>query len=211
MSMRTSKWVRVGAILGAAIVLWSAAPAEAREREPRRVRAEDMGVDSSRANVPWRAEKLGDGSIRVVFGGIDNVPMDSTTTEYATDTPEGSAVSAAASWSCNMFQGQYTTVRDGSYLRGVAHVDCTGASSHRVNWQFMRSSWSGYRAYTNFAYGGWVSDVHNASTKYAYCGSGGTYDYKLRYWSDVNVGGTVYYGPYAENNTVRSTCGTGVS
>ena len=110
-----------------------------------------------------------------------------------------------------MHHGEYTTVRAGNDLRGVAHVDCWGVESHRVNWQFMRSSWSGYRAYTDFAYGGFVSDVTNASTKYAYCWGGGTYNYKLRYWSDVNYGGQLRRRPYAENNTARERCGTGVS
>ena len=110
-----------------------------------------------------------------------------------------------------MHNGEYTVVRSGSNLRGVRHVDCYGVSAHRVDWQFFRSSWSGYRAYTNYAYGGWVSTVTSATTTYAYCGSGGTYDYKLRYWSDVQVGGQTLQGPYAENNKVRSTCGTGVS
>ena len=187
------------------------AAAEPQQAERRQVPGEALGVDGTMASVPWRAERLGDGTVKVIFGGIDNVPMDPTTTDYATEVPQESTVSTAASWSCDMHTWEYSTVRDGSYLRGVAHVDCWGVSSHRVNWQFLRSSWSGYRAYTNFEYGGWVSDVTNASTKWAYCWGGGTYDYKLRYWSDVYVNGSIHYGPAADNNTARSACGTGVS
>ena len=179
--------------------------------EPEQVEAEELGIDGSGATVPWRAEELVDGSVQIVIGGIDNVPIDPEAVAIASEVPPSSDVSTAASWSCNMHHNEYQTVKSGSNLQGVAHVDCTGVSRHRVDWLFQRSSWSGYRSYTNEVVGGWVSTVTNASTKYAYCGTGGTYDYKLRYQSVVDVDGSVQNGPWADNLKTRQTCGTGVS
>ena len=69
----------------------------------------------------------------------------------------------------------YATTKSGSYLRTAYEVKCYNVARHRVDWKFQRSSWSGYRSYTNWVTGGWISSVTNAQTISAYCGSGGTY------------------------------------
>ena len=93
----------------------------------------------------------------------------------------------------------------------VGASELQGITSQRIRWQFMRSSWSGFRNYTDLTTGGWVSSLSISGNLYAYCYGGGTYDYKLRYYSDVIYNGQVLNGPYAENTITRTACGTGVS
>lgn len=178
---------------------------------PQRVTAADLQVDTSRSNAPWRVEVLSDGSRNVIFGGINRVPMSPKTVKYATGVPAGSVVSPNASGYCNGHDREFQTVRDGSYLRGPYYVTCSGITSQRIRWQFMRSSWSGFRNYTDLVTGGWVSSLTISGNLSAYCFGGGTYDYKLRYYSDVIYNGQTLNGPYAENTITRTACGTGVS
>lgn len=168
-------------------------------------RVDDYSADS---DVPWRVERDASGTITIVFGGINNVPFKSDTILYAVNNPAGTEAVAAASWSCNMHHNEIRVVREVGWLRGVRWVTCSGVSSHAIDWKFYRSSWSGYRSYVPFNTGGFRTLANQAYFAYIDCGSGGTYDYKLRYWSRVRVGGEEYQGPYAENKKVRTNCGT---
>ena len=169
---------------------------------------EDVDDYSAESGVPWRVERDSDDNITVVFGGINNVPIDSTTVMYAVNQPPGTETVAAATWSCNMHHNEIRVVREVGWLRGVRWVTCYGVSSHAIDWKFYRSSWSGYRSYGPFNTGGFRTLANQAYFTYVDCGSGGTYNYKLRYWSRVRVGGEEYRGPYAENKKVRTNCGT---
>jgi hypothetical protein len=179
------------------------------------VAPESLGVEPEGATVPWRAERLADGRVKLVFGGIDTVPVSDDAVEIASDVPDGSEVSTQAAWACNVNEGEFTTVRESSgFLRSAYQVDCTGVSSHRVDWQFLRSSWRGFLGYSEKNIGGWVSSVTNAQTVYAACprGTSGSYNYKLRSWSVVNVGGQVSTSPpFDSRQSNQHPCGTGIS
>lgn len=167
--------------------------------------ADDVSAGS---DVPWRVERDVEGNVTIVFGGIDNVPLLNDTTMYAVTVPPGAEAVAAASWSCNMHHNEIVAVREVAWLRGVRWVTCYGVSSHAIDWKWYRSSWSGYRSYGPFNTGGFRTLADQSYFAYVDCGTGGTYNYKLRYWSRVRVNGQELQGPFAENRYVRTNCGT---
>jgi hypothetical protein len=195
----------------------SAVPAVSR---PVRVSAESLLVDASSARVPWRAELAAGGVRRMVFGDVARLPMRNDTVRYAEgdgDMPpvvggEAEPIGPAAlGWACDVHDLEYDTVREDDQLRSAYQVDCRGVEHHRVDYQFQRSSWSTWRKYTELRVGGWVSDVTNAQTVHAFCGSGGTYDYRVSYKSVVVYQGKQYGpSPAALTKKTRADCGTGV-
>lgn len=199
----------------------TSAPAGAEEPsdpEPEQVSPEELGVDASSASDPWRAVELDDGTIRLTWGDITQVPIAEDAVAFAegagSEAPSGSepeAQAAALSWYCDVYYA-YATTKSGSYLRTAYEVKCYNVARHRVDWKFQRSSWSGYRSYTNWVTGGWISSVTNAQTISAYCGSGGTYDYRGEFKSvaQPTIGDT-RTSPSYYTTKGRYTCGTGVS
>lgn len=98
-------------------------------------------------------------------------------------------------------------------LRTAYDVDCYNVDRHRVDWKFQRSSWSGYRDYTNWVIGGWLSDGNsNAQTIRTPCWGGGTYDYRglIRSVVEPTIGDT-RTSLSASTLKTREPCGTGVS
>lgn len=195
-----------------------AAPSTKQPKAPSPVEAAELGIDASTATVPWRAELNSDGTMRVVFGpATAAVATGTTATKVAASDgaalePVPSPSAAALSWYCNVYTTYSTDLTGGNNLRTYYSVDCYGVSYHRVDWQFQRSSWSGYRSYTNWTRGGNVSGTNNASYINAYCsGGGGTYDYRGNIKSVVTVGTSTYTSPSQATAKGRYTCGTGVS
>ena len=195
-----------------------AAPPSKQPSEPMPVDAAELGIDGTAATVPWRAELNGDGTLRIVFGpataavSIGGSAIEVAASDAAALDPVPSTAAAALSWYCNVYTNYSTDLTGGNNLRTYYEVDCYGVSYHRVDWQFQRSSWSGYRSYTNWARGGNVSGVTNASYINAYCsGGGGTYDYRGNIKSVVTVGTSTYTSPSSATAKGRYTCGTGVS
>ncbi len=161
---------------------------------------------------------MADGSVHLTWGNIGKVPVESNAVSIAKGagrnasphlSPEAAA--AALSWSCDVYTS-FPTVKDGSYLRTAYDVRCYNVARHRVNWKFQRSSWSGYRNYTNGITGGWVEGIYNSQTIWAYCGSGGTYDYRGAVVSQAQPTiGDTRTSPTYFTTKGRHTCGTGVS
>lgn len=185
---------------------------------PTEVDAETLGIDPEGATVPWRAERLADGSVELTFGGIERVPLEPDAVDVVTGTPEtaqaNTQASTQAAWACDVNEGQYSTVREGNNLRSAYEVTCDGVASHRVDWQFQRSSYRGYLGYTDIAVGGFISDRLNAQTVYAFCPSGtpGTYQYRLQSTSVVNVDGQTLTSPaFSSQISSAQGCGTGIS
>jgi hypothetical protein len=196
----------------------NAAPPAKPPTDPTQVAASELGIDGSTATVPWRAELNSDGTMRVVFGpGTSAVATGPTAVKVAASDaaalePAASPSAAALSWYCNVYTTYSTDLTGGNNLRTYYEVDCYNVSYHRVDWQFQRSSWSGYRSYTNWTTGGNVSGITNATYINAYCsGGGGTYDYRGNIKSVVTVGGSSYTSPSQATAKGRYTCGTGVS
>lgn len=132
--------------------------------------------------------------------------------DAASQEPIADAEAAALSWYCDVYTTYSTDLVGGNNLRTYYNVNCYGVDYHRVDWQFQRSSWSGYRSYTNWVRGGNVSSVNNSTYIYAYCsGGGGTYDYRGNIKSVVTAGGGTYTSPSQATAKGRFTCGTGVS
>ena len=194
---------------------------------------QEFSVDASTSTETWRAELNEDHSVRVIFGpGSSKVDLGAKAARVLVSDasaipangmrgkpvrlnsrPLATTRSAAAlSWYCVVNSGWSTDVYQGNNLRTYYSVDCVGVDYHRVDWQFQRSSWSGYRSYTNWQQGGNVSAVNNSSYIYAYCSGGGrTYDYRGAVQSSPVVGGQRSFGPIYVTYKVRTTCGTGVS
>lgn len=201
-------------VLSAALVVGSSdlASAEPGSSTPtQRVAPEELGVDPSTATTDWRAEDLGGGVVKISFGDLSRTRPDAGAKRVASGRPaEGSVTTAALSWYCDVYT-TFATTLSSPYLQTAYQVNCYNVNRHRVDWQFQRSSWSGYRSYTNWTTGGWVSSTLNAQTIYAFCGSGGTYDYRGNVKSVVDVGGSIYTSPSQATATGRYACGTGVS
>jgi hypothetical protein len=154
----------------------------------------------------------------MVFGDVGRIPMRNDTVTYAEGDGDMAPIvggetepirPAALGWACDVHDLEYDTVHEGDQLRSAYQVDCRGVERHRVDYQFQRSSWSTWRKYTELRVGGWVSDVTNAQTVHAYCGSGGTYDYRVSYKSVVVYQGKQYGpSPAALTKKTRTDCGT---
>jgi hypothetical protein len=193
---------------------------------------EQMGIDTSTATDEWRIEKFEDGTYRMVFGpGAPTAPVDSRAVAIASGNgsvesamePLGSASAGegpgvvqtqALAWYCDV-NTYFSTVLESSTLdlRTAYDVDCYNVARHRVDWKFQRSSWSGYRDYTNWVIGGWLSAGNrNAQTIRTRCWGGGTYDYRglIRSVVEPTIGDT-RTSPSAATLKTREPCGTGVS
>ena len=121
------------------------------------------------------------------------------------------ASAAALDWYCKINNVFGTSLSSG-YLRSAYEVRCHNVARHRADWKFQRSSWSGYRNYTNTTTGGWVSQQLNAQTIPARCGRGGTYDYRASFVSIVQPTlSSTEKSPTYFTTKGRYTCGTGVS
>lgn len=181
-------------------------------RQPAMVSATALGIDTSEAAVPWRVESAAGGARTLVFGDLGRVAMRQDTVRYAeSDAHDPRLTAAGFGWACEVHDLEYDTVREDGQLRSAYQVDCRGVDSHRVDYQFQRSSWRGWKKYTEQRIGGWVSDVTNAQTVFAFCGDGGTYDYRVAYKSAVMFQGHQRGpSPAALTKKTRTNCGTGV-
>lgn len=191
-----------------------------------------MGIDTSTATDDWRIEKLGDSSYRMVFGpGAPFIPVHRRAVGVARgngwvksvlETSESASVAGVPgavqtqtlAWYCDVITN-FSTVLELSTLdlRTAYDVDCYNVDRHRVDWKFQRSSWSGYRDYTNWVIGGWLSDGNrNAQVIRTRCWGGGTYDYRglIRSVVEPTIGDT-RTSPSASTLKTREPCGTGVS
>lgn len=186
---------------------------------PSRVEAVELGIDPSGSNGSWRASELSDGTVVLTFGNIYLASKYGEVVRYATGIGEDEGRSLAEisheaiqqSWYCEVYLGDSTSIV-GSYIRTKYSVFCYDVARHRVDWQFQRSSWSGYRDYTDWVTGGWVSGVANGQNIEAYCGGGGTYDYRGRFISVVQPTlGDTRTSPAYVTGIGRFPCGTGVS
>jgi hypothetical protein len=111
--------------------------------------------------------------------------------------------------SCGLNPG--TPSLSGGYLRATSAYFCTGMSPPWWSqWRFERSSWSGYRPYSQW--GSTPVQYSNggsgSGTIQSRCGSGGTYDYHLR-GQAINYPGVVVANKAGAAR--RFTCGTGIS
>lgn len=174
---------------------------------------ESLGIEPDISTVPWRAERLEDGTVRLVFGGIDNVPLDAKAVEVASEVPD-EGVSPRAAWACNVNGLVFETVIDGPDLRSAYEVSCNGVQSHRVDWQFIRTSYRGWLGYSEKVTGGFVADVTIAQTVRSACprGTAGSYQYRIKGWSVVTVDNTTRTSPPFYSLTSGALgCGTGIS
>lgn len=125
-----------------------------------------------------------------------------------TDTAGSSSASpvavAAAPWSCSLYVGDVS--RSGADLEAETALTCTGNISYlRTHQQYLRSSWSGPRGYSDWSVSSSSRPPVEDLDWSVGCGSGGTYDYSQWAYPETNQfsGGNV-----TSQNTYRTSCGT---
>lgn len=157
-------------------------------------------------------ERLADGSARLTFGNnLDAIPLSHDATHFAEGEGSSPPVTAAVlDWSCQVYT-LWPIERLGSYLHAEYEIDCHNVIAHRDGRQIERDSWSGWRPYTNFAWRAWRYTVNIQSSFYALCDGGGTYNYRLRVVSQVQLSYGTVQSPSWYNGSSRHSCGTGVS
>jgi hypothetical protein len=119
-----------------------------------------------------------------------------------------SSIPTSQGWTCD-FQVYQTRLSGGvnGDLEATADQSCTGDyGSQRIFGRFQRSSWSGWRTYSNFVPGSLTTGSYISTTFSVSCGGSGqgTYDYRLDAYP--YAGGT--YGPDGYGAKGRFACGT---
>lgn len=183
----------------------------------------------TKTRIPWRTEKMADGSVRVTVGDLDAAPEDPAA-EQTRDhrAPRGRHECETVryvpvrGWWCK------TTVK-AIHVSGeivvnrstpTARIQGAGFSTHcshrpgrmRHVFQMERDSWSGWRSYGKRQMTAWTAkqdQAVGAVTEACPKGRVGTYDYQLsvRIMSDqVPMGGVT-----ATSAPIRTHCGTGIS
>ncbi|MFJ1707034.1 hypothetical protein [Kitasatospora sp. NPDC088346] len=112
-------------------------------------------------------------------------------------------------WTCSTWARPTVTAPGG--LSSSSHSICSGDFLyHYTKGQFLRSSWSGPRAYT-----GWTNGPTQYSPNevddvlwYIGCPGGGTYNYNLQVQSHLVDTRGDHGGPYEVGAYVRAACGT---
>lgn len=166
--------------------------------------------------LPWRSEKLRDGSTRMVVGDVDAAPLSPDRvggTDYR-DSRDGAKIVQVRGWWCATIAPGALSY-SGGYLRGIGFsTQCSGRPGRiRQRYQITRSSWSGMRSYIGFRTTAWTRAQAQRSGALAVpCPSGrpGTYDYRLTVTLEVE--GRPYYQAAAQSSDrFRGDCGTGIS
>jgi hypothetical protein len=166
--------------------------------------------------LPWRSEKLRDGSTRMVVGDVDAAPLSPDRvggTDYR-DSGDGAKIVQVRGWWCVTIAPGAPSY-SGGYLRSVGFsTQCSGRPGRiRQHWRFTRSSWSGMRGYISSRATPWTSAQAQRSGALAVpCPSGrpGTYDYQLSVTLEIE--GRAYHQAAAQSSDrFRGDCGTGVS
>jgi hypothetical protein len=179
--------------------------------------------------LPWRAEELPDGSLRMTVGDIDaapDAPRTRGSVDYRApaDTTECDEVRIAPvkGWWC------VTTVQKvaesgeivvgGAEPRAEVHsagfgTRCSGRpGAMRQAYRFERDSWSAWRPYSHTLYTQWTNEQRQDGGRVSVpCPSGrvGTYNYHL--WVQVDIEGLPVGDSGAASARIRADCGTGVS
>ncbi|MGP4026841.1 hypothetical protein [Actinomadura sp. 3N407] len=183
----------------------------------------------TKTRIPWRTEKMPDGSVRVTVGDLDAAPADPAaerTTDHRAPRSrhecETVRYAPVRGWWCR------TTVKaiqvSGEIVVNgptpTARIQGAGFSTHcsdrpgrmRHVFQIERDSWSGWRSYGKRHMTAWTANQDQAvgAVKEA-CPNGrvGTYNYRLsvRIESDRVPVGDVD----ATSAPIRTHCGTGLS
>lgn len=166
--------------------------------------------------LPWRSERLSDGSTRMVVGDIDAAPLSPDRvggTDYR-DSRDQAAIAPVTGWWCVTI-APGTLSYSGGHLRSVGFsTQCSGRPGRiRQHYRFTRSSWSGMRDYITTRTTAWTSAQTQRSGALAVpCPAGrpGTYDYRLTV--TLEISGRPYYPAAAQSSDrYRGNCGTGAS
>lgn len=167
--------------------------------------------------IAWRRETLSDGSVRLVIGDIDAAPKDDSMvsmSDYRTDPEERVGIRTVKGWWCGVTVAGDLTLTSGQLRSDGFSTTCSGRPGKiRHEYWFGRSSWSGFRRYTNPQRTEWVSGQTQSSGRLAArCPTGrtGTYDYRLTV--ELQISGIAVGALSAQSNTdFRGDCGTGES
>lgn len=132
-------------------------------------------------------------------------------TPKGADVPDtvGEDASAAGGWICSTWARR--TVKNGAYLSASSHELCSGSFLyHYTRGQFLRSSWSGPRAYTSWGKSRFVySPTQVNDTIWTIgCPGGGTYNYNIQVQTHLVDTRGDHGGPYEVGKYRRASCGT---
>ncbi|MEU9085967.1 hypothetical protein [Streptomyces sp. NPDC048357] len=158
------------------------------------------GVDAS--GTEWKSESL-DASVRA-----NNDPANFAPQGVRLPKTAGKDATAAG-WICSTWARP--TVLVGNYLSSSSHEICSGSFLyHYTRGQFLRSSWSGPRAYTGWGRSNFVYSPNevNDTIWTIGCPGGGTYNYDLQVQTHLVDTRGDHGGPYEVGAIVRAACGT---
>jgi hypothetical protein len=166
--------------------------------------------------LPWRSEKLRDGSTRMVVGDIDAAPLAADRVggaDYRDSRDSAKIVQVRGWWCATIAPGALSY--SGGYLRSAGFsTQCSGRPGRiRQHYRFTRSSWSGMRDYITARETPWTSaQAQRGGALAVPCPTGrpGTYDYQLSV--TLEISGRPYYEAAAQSSDrFRGDCGTGAS
>ncbi|WP_158702097.1 hypothetical protein [Kitasatospora sp. MMS16-BH015] len=112
-------------------------------------------------------------------------------------------------WTCSTWANP--TTLNGAYLSATSHEVCSGDYLyHYTKGQFLRSSWSGPRAYTSWSDSLYVYSPNDTNDQIwnIGCSGGGTYNYNLQVQTHLVDTNGDHGGTYEVGQYVRAACGT---
>lgn len=165
--------------------------------------------------LPWRSERLRDGSVRMVVGDIDAAPFDPDRiggSDYRSG--EKAEIVKVRGWWC-VTRAPGTLSLSGGRLRAIGFsTQCSGRPGRmRQRYRFTRSSWTGMRAYVDDRTTPWTTAQDQRSGALDVpCPAGrtGTYDYQLAVTLEIE-GQPSAGDATRSSDRFRGDCGTGVS
>ena len=218
--------VRAAAVIAALIgiaagsIVYATRPATAKgdssaRPSAQRVSAASLGEGQVSSSFPWRIEKETNGAVRILFGpGVPRLPLGANVVRYAVSNElTASTAASQGAWICQPVEpGMVTLDLDANWLESDAGVACDNdrPGQMRMEWWFDRSSWSGWRDYSEHVFTSWTSDQGQGTPIGVPCGPGGTYNYRARVEVQVRDTGSFVLGTGDAdgNGSGRYHCGT---
>ncbi|MFG2004116.1 hypothetical protein ACGFNU_33650 [Spirillospora sp. NPDC048911] len=183
----------------------------------------------SATRVPWRAEEMGDGSVRMTVGDVDAAPKDPDAERVADhraplrpDECDTVRITKVRGWWCT------TTVEklavSGEIVVGGAppraqiksagfSTRCSGRPGRmRQRYVIQRDSWASWRSYGGVGKTAWTTSQDQRGGKVTdVCPKGrvGTYNYRLTVHLESDA--APIGDAYAASARIRTDCGTGLS
>ncbi len=220
---KTPKMLKV-AMTGLAIVVLNGgvAPALAGSDDPKsvsleqpeHVSLEELEIDADvNYEGDWRIELDAEGTSTIILGpGTSGRVLEPGTVKFAGTEVQKGVDTRASNWVCTTTPLK-APIKSLGQLEVYAGAVCDNGrpGTMRLLHYYERSSWSGWRLFTDHRNTSWTSAQTQGTNIYAQCiSSGGTYDYRARVGIQVAGAGSIST-PVAVGPKGRFTCGTGVS